>query len=94
MDRPMIISNRYRGPRYTTDSTANEVRSFGASSASRIHPTPERPAGPAIGYTFDELYPTLAVTSTAPKASIFAAIVRGMRAVAMALHFGRGPLQH
>ena len=94
MDQPMIISNRYRGPRYTTDSTANEVRSFVGSSASRIHPTPERPAGPAITYTFDELYPTLAATSTASKASIFAAIVHGMRAVAMALRFGRGPLQH
>jgi hypothetical protein len=94
MDQPMIISNRYRGPRYTTDSTAHDVRSFVDSSASRIHPTPERPAGPAIGYTFDELYPALAATSTAPKAAIFAAVVRGVRAVAMALRFGRGPVAH
>lgn len=90
----MIITNRYQGPRYSTDSTAHDLRRFVHASAMHIQPTPARHAGPAIDYSFDQLYPSLAAPTAAPTASIFAVVVRGLRAVAMALHLGRGSIAH
>lgn len=88
----MIIANRYQGPRYATDSTAHDLKRFVASRASHIAPTADRPAGSVTTYTFDELYPSLAVASTTSNPSIFAAIVHGIDAIAIALHLRRGPL--
>ncbi len=90
----MIISNRYQGPRYSTDSTAHDLSRFVNASATHIQPTPARHAGPATDYSFDQLYPSLAAPTSAPKAAFFAAVVRGVRAVAMTLHLGRGPIAH
>ena len=90
----MIISNRYQGPKYSTDSTAHDVHRFVDTSASHHQPTPERHAGPAVAFSFDELYPSLAAVSATPKTSIFVGIARRFKAVAMALHLGRGPVAH
>lgn len=90
----MIINNRYQGPRYSTDSTAHDVRRFVDTSASHAKPTAHRHAGPALEYSFDQLYPSLAAPSVTPKTSIFSAIVRRFKTFATALRPGRGPIAH
>lgn len=88
----MIIHNRYQGPRYSTDSTALNVSEFCEPRASHAHPTLDRPPGLATTYVFDELYPSLAVTTVAPKLSIVGGMIRRLKALAITLHFRRGPV--
>ena len=88
----MIISNRYQGPRYSTDSTAHDLRRFVTTCATNVGSTLERHAGPATDFSFDQLYPSLSAGTAAPKTGIFAAVVRGFKAVALALHLGRGSI--
>ena len=57
----MIIGNRYPSLRFSTDSIAHDVRQFVEAGASRMLPAVERLAAPLTSYTFDDLYPSLAV---------------------------------
>ncbi len=90
----MIIHNRYHGPRYSTDSTALNVSQFCEPRSSHVHPTLDRPPGLPTSYVFDELYPSLAVTTIATKPSIVGGVIRRLKALAITLHVWRGPVAH